>query len=444
MRYPNAVKREKLTRYKRGFERLCRGRNGQVAGSPPVLLLPVLWGVLAWAALEFPVVGEPAPGDVFREYYWTNPKKEGDGFLRVGGRLDYGGGPLAWPQDLDLEHAIRAEVVIEKLLCHDGTRGLAISVNSNDWISVPEAEHIPAPQWNYQHHFYPVVVVPLGQFKGGANQFRLKVSGEHPWNWPQNLIYGVHCRIYYDPARKPHPVGRIVSLLPGATLGKYARLAVETENSSVRLRRVDFLGDFEAVNLEGDGRYKQWHYHYFRGVLTNHLGSVTGAPWQMTWETSWVPDQKEPFRLAARLTDASGLVYFTAAVDKLSFHRENLRVELCRPLETPVKWVTRAGEKEQKFVVTGDPAQALAAQFVWTSWSPGYMEGLYLNGQKVFEREGPRYACHVHRVPLKELHWLKAGENILKTGQTPKHDGKMVHGMEVNWPGIMTLIQYRK
>ena len=37
---------------------------------------------------------------------------------------------------------------------------------------------------------------------------------------------------------------------------------------------------------------------------------------------------------------------------------------------------------------------------------------------------------------------FKAGENILKTGQTPKYDGKMVHGMEVNWAGIMVLIQY--
>jgi hypothetical protein len=38
---------------------------------------------------------------------------------------------------------------------------------------------------------------------------------------------------------------------------------------------------------------------------------------------------------------------------------------------------------------------------------------------------------------------LQPGENTLKTGLTPKHDGKTVHGMEVNWPGIMVLIQYR-
>jgi hypothetical protein len=72
------------------------------------------------------------------------------------------------------------------------------------------------------------------------------------------------------------------------------------------------------------------------------------------------------------------------------------------------------------------------------------MDGLYLNEQRIFDREGPRYAYFAHRVALHDLTTLKPGENILKTGLTPKRDGEMVHGMEVNWPGIMVLIQYRK
>ena len=71
------------------------------------------------------------------------------------------------------------------------------------------------------------------------------------------------------------------------------------------------------------------------------------------------------------------------------------------------------------------------------------MEGVYINDRKVFQREGPRYAYYVHHVSLSDLSVLEAGENVLKTGKTPKYDGKMVHGMEVNWPGIMVLIQYR-
>ena len=38
---------------------------------------------------------------------------------------------------------------------------------------------------------------------------------------------------------------------------------------------------------------------------------------------------------------------------------------------------------------------------------------------------------------------LRTGEKTLKPRMAPKYDGKMVHGMEVNWPGVMVLIQYR-
>jgi hypothetical protein len=65
-------------------------------------------------------IRRPQPGDVFREYLWTNAGGDAGGALRVGGRVGYGGGPVALPHAFDLEHALRAEIVLEKLLCHDG------------------------------------------------------------------------------------------------------------------------------------------------------------------------------------------------------------------------------------------------------------------------------------------------------------------------------------
>jgi hypothetical protein len=115
---------------------------------------------------------------------------------------------------------------------------------------------------------------------------------------------------------------------------------------------------------------------------------------------------------------------------------------LCKPYDIPKKWVTRSGEKQERFNMTGDLRKAVAAQLVWSSWSPGYMNGVYINDSKVFDNEGPKYQYFAHRVTLKDISCLKQGVNILKTGGTPKIDGKMVHGMEVNWPGIMVLIQY--
>ncbi len=415
----------------------------------------VLWAVVA-VLVGVAAMGrsQPVPGDVFREYLWWNEKGDAGGSLRVGGQygekypdrgwaLDYINAPVTLDHDLDLDQAIRAEVVLEKILCHDSTRGLAIEVNGNPWIRVPEAEAIPYPQWEYQHHIYPVVPVPLAFLKSGkGNQFRLRVSPEHSWKWPQNLIYGVHFRVYYDPAKKPHLKGKIVSPASGAKLGRLIPLRADIAGAAGNLKRVEYIGHYEDVNYEGDGLYTRWHYHFFHGQLTHHLGTAAEAPYQATWDTSWVPDQKQPMALAARLVDDNGLIYVTEAVTDLGLDRPGASVELCKPYDVPKRWVTRSGEKTEHFVVTGDLNKAVAAQLVWSSWSPGYMRGISINGTQVFDAEGPRYQYYFHRVSVSDLSVLKSGVNTLTTGKTPLINGQMVHGMEVNWPGIMVLIQY--
>ncbi len=389
------------------------------------------------------VFSQPAPGDVFREYMWHKEGGDAGGSLRVGGRVGYEGS-VALEHDFDLEHATKAEVVVEKILCHDGTTGLAIQINDSDWIYIPEAAAIPVPQCDYQHHFYPTVRIPLNSLKEGqTNEFRMKVDTKHPWNWPQNLVYGVHFRIYYDPAKKPHPTGEISGPKSAEAIGKSVRLTAEASSPNGKIRQVDYVGLYEGVNFEGDGVYRQWHYHFFHGRILNHIGSATNGPYEVTWDTSWVPDQKQEVKIAARIIDSTGMVYMTEAVGDLRLVRPGLSVELCKPYDIPKKWVTRSGEKQERFDVTGDLGKAVAAQLVWSSWSPGYMNGVYINGTKVFDSEGPKYQYYAHRVTLDNVGCFKQGVNVLKTGKTPKINGKMVHGMEVNWPGIMVLIQYR-
>ena len=81
----------------------------------------------------------------------------------------------------------------------------------------------------------------------------------------------------------------------------------------------------------------------------------------------------------------------TEAVENLVLQRQEFSVELCKPYDIPEKWVTRDGDKEEKFDVNGDLSKAAEAQLVWSSWSPAYMDGIYINGVRVFDREGPYY-----------------------------------------------------
>jgi len=405
--------------------------------------------------MERSVLAQPAPGDVFREYTWYNASGDAGQALRVGGRE----GTTDWNTEIvgdhwvtreiplwyeiDLEEAIRAEIQVEKILCHDDTKGLGIQVNGREWIDIPEAEGIPEPQWEYMHHIYPTVAIPLSDLNPGMdNAFRMRVSTAHSWNWPQNLIYGMHIRVYYDPSRKPHPSGRLVSPTHGELVGASVDLEVDADSPNGAIERVDFLGHYEDVNFEGDGIYRQWHYHFFHGSITHHLGSAKAPPFRVAWDTSWVPDQDGPMRVAARVIDRTGLIYFTEPVSDLKLVREGYAVELCKPYGVPKRWVTRKGAFDETFDIRGDLDRATAYQLVWTSWSPGYMNGISINGTEVFDQEGPRYRYYAHRVTLDDVTPLQQGENVLTTGMTPKYDGKMVHGMEVQWPGIMVLVRY--
>jgi hypothetical protein len=398
---------------------------------------------------------QPGPGDVFREYRWFHEKGDAGQAIRVGGKrgesypdrgsdFDYINAPFTWPFAVDLQAATRAEVVFEKIMCHEETTGLAIQINDSEWFYVPEPAAIPAPPGQYQYHTYPVLRVPLSVFRAGhGNRFRLRVDPQHPWNWPQNLINGVHLRITYDRGARSHPSGKVTSPRDGDTLGRLVELRTETPEAHA-VSRVDYVGLYEDVNLEGDGVYRQWHALYFHGELRHHIGSATQAPFALSWDTSWIPDQREPMQICARVTDNTGLTYQTEAITGLTFQRGGHRVELCKPYDIPPKWVTRRGEKTERFDVRGDLRQARAAQLVWCSWSPGYMRGITINGTPVFDREGPNYQTFYHRVTLDDLSMFRTGSNQLATVMTPKINGKMVHGMEVNWPGIMVLIQYQQ
>jgi hypothetical protein len=412
------------------------------------LILSLVAGI--WFA---PVaLSSPVPGDVFREYCWYNEKGDAGQALRVGGKQGqfhpdrgsahgYINAPIELPHEFDLEDATKAEVVIEKILCHDGTQGLAIRVNNHEWIPVPECENIPEPQWEYQHHTYPTVPIPLDQLKKGkGNTFQMRVSPEHPWGWPQNLINGVHFRIYYDPAIKPYPMGHVV-LSPEEGKNEQVLLKLKPDGPDSRIRRVDYIGCHEDLNLEGDGRYTQWHYYFFHGSISGHIGSALSAPWDVVWDMRWVPDQNQPIKVAARIMDETGIIFMTPSVE-LMLNHQGVSVELCKPYDIPKKWVTQSGEKTEHFDLQGDPREAVAMRLAWSSWSPGYMHGLYINDVKVFENEGPKYQYYAHRVTVADTSMLRKGQNTLKTGKTPQYDGKTVHGMEVNWPGIMVLVRY--
>lgn len=395
------------------------------------------------------LIAQPSPGDVYREYSWYNEEGDCGGALRVGGKLDYRLTGNALPVDkegriipdfeLDLENALKAELVVEKMLCHGGTTGLRVSINGNDPVKVPEAEKIKSPQADYAHHFNAVFPVELSDLKEGkGNRFEFDVDTAGHW-WPQNLVYGMILRIYYEPFVVAHR-SKISLPVAGDEIGLKAKVEFDHPEQK-EVQRIDLVGYYDDADLEGDGLYKQWHYAYHRGEIYNHVQSLELLKKRCTWNTEWLPDQEEPMKLAAFIHLKNGYSYMTDVVEDLVLERPGYSVELCKPYQRPKGWFTRNGEFTERFQVKGDIEKISEARMIFRSWSPGYFNGIYINDFVVFIKEGPRYDYFLHEIPI-ETHVLNKGKNKLKTGKTPLYHGEMVHGAEVQWPGIMLKIKY--
>jgi len=397
------------------------------------------------------LLAQPVPGDLYKEYAWFNESGDCNGALRVGGRLDYrlievvdnyqGDGVITPPFDIDLKQAIKAELVVEKMLCHGDTEGLRVSINRCDPIRLPESSAIPRPQSSYAHHFNAIVRVDLEELKHGTgNTFLFEVDTAGHW-WPQNLVYGMILRVYYEPEVLEER-GKIVQPLPGDVLGMENQIEVALPDGQ-KADLIDLVAFYDGPDLEGDGLYKQWHYAYHKCQIYNHIGSLSKAPYTLNWNTEWIPDQRERIQLSAMIHAEDGYIYMSEAITDLRLERPGLSVELCKPYMRPRGWFTRNGEFTERFQIKGKLENAVEARMVFRTWSPGYFNGIYINEFLVFTREGPKYDYFEHHVPLEELHSLHAGENILKTGLTPLYPEGMVHGVEVQWPGIMLLIKYK-
>ena len=390
-------------------------------------------------------VAEPQPGDVFREYVW----KPGGNYHVLNATQS----PILVPKDFDLAAATKAEVVLEIGNAHLGFDDLAIQLNGHEWRRIPFPDlgpKEPAPSV-YFHQWQPAVPFPLSEFNAGTNnQFELRIGplipitkGTHP---PYTCIYSVTFRIYYDAKAKPHPTGKVIAPAAGSALGETVEIAASATSPNGAVTRIDFLGHYEDLNYEGDGAYLRWHGGLKQGALTNHLGS-TGVPAnKVVWDTSWVPDQREPMQIAARITDATGLIYFTEPVGGLKLERPGFSVELCKPYDVPQAftscqygvWINR-GPRSEKFKVSGEPARIVDARFALSCWNAPSSSGLSVNEIPLEEKRTNGAGSHFFfSLPLRPLSALKQGENILSTIPGPGRQS------DIHWPGVMVLVKYRK
>lgn len=397
--------------------------------------------------MELATHADPTPGDLFREYVWKGPFVNAGDWQRVtdpearhAGAAQFLPNPVNTVRIDDLDRAVRAEVVLEQWGGHAGTSDKRLRLNGGDWIAIAEPD-IPGDAGShpraecYQYLTQATVPLPLDQLGEGDNTFEFTSGGQicFDFGWGQWGVYGVTFRIYYDEAR-PHVTGRIAAPATGDHFAEGLQVVVEAGEGA---RTVDVIALYDDFDYEGNGQYRQWHYTYRYGQMRHHVGTASQAPFTVTWQTDWVPDQPRPVSLMARVCGADGVYTWTDPVEGLVLDRADHSVQLHRPYSVPPRWQTRAGARQAcKVDLPHDLARATAARMILSTWSGGHADAIGIDDTPVVARVGGEHAFSHDEVDVP-LELLRAGTLELYTEAATEH-----HGIEVLWPGICLKVRY--
>ncbi len=398
----------------------------------------------------------PQAGDIYKEYSRTMMTYADwrviDPNATNADARTYLPNPVLYFTVSDLQHAIRAEAVIDMWGGHAGTTQKRVRFNENDWILLPELNTTPGSGECYLSEFNPVVDVPLANLTEGANSVEGTNAGQicYDFGWGQWGFNGIVLRVYYD-STKIHPTGSITSVAQGGALTENPVITVNA-SSPVGISRVDFIGWYESYDTDGDGVYIDWQYNYHRGrtetveALHNHIGTASSAPWSVTWNTDRVPDQVlGGVTLGALIRDNNGVMYMAPYVEDVSLVRANKSVRLYKPYNMPENCELRVGKtKYANFSIPSGTnlSDATAATF-WISSFNGLDVGIAGGEQhwvKVNSHALPSFgADHFYSLDVVSFpsSALIVGENTVEFYSESQSTGMMFH-----WPGPGIMVGY--
>ncbi|MFT5232001.1 MAG: hypothetical protein ACI9UK_000142 [Candidatus Krumholzibacteriia bacterium] len=404
-----------------------------------------------------------APGLVYREYSRIMQTSNND-YRVTDPNATYVGDPANSPSTYlpnpvlslmigDLQGAIKAVAVMDCWGGHVGTADKQIRFNNNIWVDIPSVAGTPTDPSCYTHQYITEVEIPLSSLVEGANIFEGLSGGQNCYNfgWGQWGWYGLVLRVIYDPAQKTPPTGVITSPISGSDMSESVNFTADASSAS-GITKIDFIGYFDDFDVDGDGVFLDWQRTYqvrrsdSQMTLRGHLGTATNAPYGITWDLSYVPDQAPGgVSVVARIKGGDGLWYVTDRVDGLSLDRPGINVLMYKSTNTPENyWVSSGQTKSNQFVIpAGDNlANAESARLHVATWNG--VSGQAESGEGFWTRlngwttpvygEDHRFSFDRIEVPLNNV---QNGNNTVEFYSESSH-----HGVEILWPGPGMLVRY--
>jgi hypothetical protein len=172
------------------------------------------------------------------------------------------------------------------------------------------------------------------------------------------------------------------------------------------------------------------------------MGRTGRPPFEISWNNRLIPDQSTPISIKAMLRDSTGMCYMTPAVENISLIRNERSVKMYRSNDVPEKFSVRVGrQKSCTIEINDDLSKAQSARLIVSTWSGATDDGsrheIGINGIKLSDNFGVfhDYSYNYLHIPLE---FLQQGTNEIYI-----HSDFKGHGLEINWPGPVILIEYQ-
>lgn len=418
---------------------------------PRLIVLSLFAGSLLLAAAPPPVSTDAsvAPGAVYREHTlliddgWrvTDPDVRwtvADRFLP---------NPLLVLPAVKLEHAIGAELILDYWHGHPGTRDKVVRLNRRKWMPVePEFEGLRGLEpLNVTAQLNLRLPVPLSDLVEGDNTLQGS-CGDSLYSWGQWGWFAAQLRIHLDPTAVSPRALQV--LAPGV-----AADGALTENPTFTLQaerpeeiaEVRYVARYLGVDENGDGRLDDFHGMWRKEGFEGHVGTATEPPFAVTWDTSWVPDQKPgAIAVQALVRDRAGLWTASPVLEGLSLPRPDHSVRLYRPVQQIAPFTVRNnGVKSAVVFIPMDTdlsratdARVYVRTFNGQNHETGYSP-MRVNASAWLDVvRGTDHYYHAGLFPL-DPKLLLDGDNQITFHSTSKH-----HGPEILWPGPLVLVRF--
>lgn len=356
--------------------------------------------------------------------------------------------PIAPIPGVNLDSALSAELVIDFWNGHPGTRDKVIRLNRKKWIPIAASfEGLRGlDPLSVSGQLNLVVPVPLGDLVAGDNTLQGS-SGDNPYGWGQWGWSAGVLRVFLDP-KKVAPT-RVRLRVPADAEGylpenpRFELIAEGVEAGGIT--EVRWLVKHLGMDEDGDGRMDEFHGYLTRDGLVGHAGTATVEPFAVTWDTTWVPDQKPgAVAVQALVRTADGLWTASEIVSGLSLRRTGHQILIYRPVQQIAPMTVRNNGIKSAVIpieMGTDLGRATEARIHVRTFN-GKNHELGYSPMRINRSEWMDFVRGKDHAYASTFHaidpaLLQTGDNLVTFHSTTQH-----HGIEVLWPGPVILVRY--